>query len=80
MPSPGTLYFTSLDGGMLCRDCEPAWTEKCGVPAAAWSWLCGRGGGDTGCGAAWRILDYHLAHLMQRALPLARMYLAATGR
>ncbi len=38
------------------------------------------GGMESGVAGAWRVLDYHLSHLMQKPLPLARMYRAAADR
>jgi len=75
-PSEG-LFFSSLEGGLVCRDCEPAHTEKRSVPDIARAWLV-RGDGDAnGTRPAFEILDYHLSHLMGKRHPLSKMVLTA---
>jgi DNA repair protein RecO (recombination protein O) len=78
MPCPGEVHFSSLEGGLVCRDCEPVHTEKVGVEPTLVDWLVSRRG-DAGPPArsAWVLFDYHLTHLMGRPLPIGRMYLAA---
>jgi hypothetical protein len=71
------LHFSALEGGLICRDSEPAYTEKRGLPRAARAWLVAGSGPPPGLRPAFEILDYHLTHLLGRALPLSRMYLAA---
>lgn len=71
--SPGhRWYFSSHQGGLLCRDCEPAYVEKRSVTPAVLALLRGRrharAAATTG---AFDILNYHLAHLMGRAPLLA---------
>ena len=80
LPATGALYFSSFEGGVLCRDCEGARTEKYEVPRVALPWLCG-GRGETGAlREAYLTLDYHLAHLMGKRHPLAESLLAACRR
>jgi recombinational DNA repair protein (RecF pathway) len=79
-PLPGRLHFSSFEGGLLCRDCEPARAEKYEVAPAAVDWLRGLAGSPAGLCPAFLTLDYHLAHLLGRRLPLARMLLTACDR
>lgn len=83
-PSPPItdLCFSSFDGGLICRDCEAARSEKRGVPRDALAWLRGEAehasvGAPAGLKPAFEILDYHLTHLMGHAHPLSRMYASA---
>jgi len=69
------LHFSSCEGGLVCRDCEAAHTEKRGVPAAALPWLTGAVGDETGLAHAFAILDYHIAHLVGKPVTLGRTYL-----
>jgi len=75
MPTRGDICFSSHDGGLLCRDCEGSRTEKLHVGRGVLSWLAGRAGARPDALEAYRILDYHLSHLMGRPLPLGRMFL-----
>ena len=79
VPFPGEIHFTSLEGGLLCRDCEGARAEKRGVSLSALPWLRGVGGESPGLRAAFDVLDYHLSHLMGKPHPLGRMLLQACG-
>ncbi len=77
--SPDTscdVYFSSLEGGVLCRDCEAGRTEKRLLRSplnvfASWALT-------EGChsAAAFDVLDYHIAYAMGRE-PVARTHLAA---
>jgi DNA repair protein RecO (recombination protein O) len=67
-----TWYFSSHQGGLLCRDCEPAYVEKRQVPPAVLQAL----GNPAAAGTAadrgvFELLNYHLSHLMGRAPLLA---------
>ncbi len=73
---PG-VHFSSFEGGLLCRDCEPARTEKYEVPAAALDWLRNGAGADRAATPAYRTLDYHLSHIMGRRHPLGAALLNA---
>ncbi len=65
----GPVYFSSFEGGLLCRDCEPARTEKRQVNPASLAAL--RGESSAAGVGAFDILNYHLGHLMGRAPLLA---------
>jgi DNA repair protein RecO (recombination protein O) len=73
-PSEG-LHFSALEGGLICRDCEPAHLEKRGVPKRARDWLVRGDGEPGGLRSAFELLDYHLAHLMGKRHPLSKMVL-----
>ena len=67
-------YFSSFEGGMLCRHCEAGRVEKREVAANALAALTGikpsaPGAGRPSGGAvgAFDVLDYHISHLMGRA-------------
>ncbi len=64
----GAAYFTSREGGLLCRDCEPARVEKRRVERAALEAL--REPGAPAAPAAVRgafdLLDYHLSSISGR--------------
>ena len=77
MPTAGDIHFSSLEGGLLCRDCEPARAEKLGVDRRALGWLRGRTGDGAGLRRAYQTFDYHLSHLMGRPHPLGKAYLAS---
>ncbi len=75
--SDGDLYFSSLDGGALCRDCESARSEKYAVNRATLA-LMNEPEGDGGSAmAAFNVFDYHLSHLMGKPNPLLRMLKSA---
>jgi len=75
VPPTGDVYFSSFEGGLLCRDCEAARSEKYLIHSAGRSLLAGDRGSDSGERVALAVLDYHLAHLMGRRLPLGRTLL-----
>jgi DNA repair protein RecO (recombination protein O) len=77
LPAAGDLHFSSLEGGLICRDCEPAHTEKISADPRLVDWLRSPTDEPALARAAFVLLDYHLSHLMGRAHPLGRMYLAA---
>lgn len=59
------LYFSSRQGGAICRDCEPAAIEKRRLPAAARPQ--GSRPDDTAAtAAAFDLLDYHITEIMAR--------------
>ena len=77
------IYFSTQEGGILCRHCEPGHVEKRALSDSALRTLraavdrqtgttCDQsrtpGGGYVG---VFDILDYHLAHLMGRPSSLA---------
>lgn len=66
-------HFSSFEGGMVCRHCEPHQVEKRQVSAATLAWV--RTGPDERIGpvptaqppvGAFSLLNYHLSHLMGR--------------
>ncbi|MFQ5491438.1 MAG: DNA repair protein RecO [Phycisphaerae bacterium] len=72
------VYFSSLEGGLVCRDCEGALAEKRQVPAAIVPVLSGvQGAGTEVCGPVFELLNYHLAHLMGRRPQLAEALLSS---
>lgn len=57
------IHFSARRGGLLCRDCEPAYVEKRQVDPAALPLLTGAAGpaGDAAnVASAFDLLDYHL--------------------
>ncbi|MFH0981144.1 MAG: DNA repair protein RecO [Planctomycetota bacterium] len=77
----GELWFSSFEGGLLCRDCEAGFAEKRLVDQRALSLI--REPTGSGCPAfsweaAFDVLNYHLAHLMGRE-PLLAPKLAPLG-
>ena len=74
------VHFSSLEGGLLCRDCEAARVEKRRVEPAALALL---GGGGAASAGAWRaafdLLNYHISHLTGRR-PLLADKLLPAGR
>ncbi len=77
-------HFSSLEGGMICRNCEPGKVEKWEVTPAILDTV--RGWADHGLGpagmsardkargslgGAFGVLNYHIAHLMGRQPRLA---------
>ena len=71
------MYFSSHEGGLLCRDCEPARVEKRLVTAghAALSGAAIASGADVA--GIFDLFNYHIAHLIGRepaaAEPLGRL-------
>lgn len=77
---PG-LYFSSFEGGLLCRDCEGTYQEKRQVAAGVLPLL--RGAAESGpdlWAAAFDLLNYHVSHLMGRAPLLADKLVASRSR
>jgi DNA repair protein RecO (recombination protein O) len=73
-----TLYFSSRQGGLLCRDCEPAAVEKRRVDPAAVALLRrvsteqhSRIAAEPGWRGAFDVLDYHLTETMARPARLS---------
>lgn len=64
---PGPLYFSSRQGGAVCRDCEPAMIEKRRIrPAVAQALMAGVLSDKAIALEAFNLLDYHLAEIMAR--------------
>lgn len=74
----GPLYFSSREGGAICRDCEPAMIEKRRIPPAVAEWL-GNGASAEAVTilAAFDLLDYHLTEIMSRPPKVGRLLRAA---
>ena len=70
----GDIYFSSFDGGLLCRDCEAVRMEKRLVTASTEALRTGRFQTDADLGGAFDLFNYHISHLMGRS-PAAHRYL-----
>ncbi len=75
------VYFSSSAGGLLCRDCEPAATEKIPVPPAALAGIAALLAADAGkrprlpegqAHAVNAVLAYHVSYQIGRPLRTAR--------
>lgn len=79
------IYFSSREGGAICRDCEPAIVEKRRLEPRVASWLSTLRDADQTSGvdaaspsrggtAEWALdlLDYHLTQLMGRPAKLSK--------
>ena len=76
------VYFSSSQGGLLCRNCEPAATEKYAVGPAALSALGALAAAEAGkkaqlaerqAAAANALLAYHMQYQLGRPLKSARL-------
>ena len=66
------VYFSSREGGTICRDCEPNHVEKRRIdPAAARALMAERMGSPREAAAAFGLLDYHLTEIVGRPLRLS---------
>ncbi len=63
----GDVYFSSFEGGVLCRDCEPARVEKRLVKLSLEVLRDNTFGNDSDLMAAFDLFNYHISHLMGRA-------------
>lgn len=91
MGAGATWYFSSRQGGLLCRDCEPAHAEKRRVDrpsldalrAIAAAVNGGSGGGPAAAPAAgpaaFELLDYHLTETLAKPSRVTASLRAATG-
>ena len=67
------VYFSSREGGTICRDCEPSAVEKRRVNPASLAWLAKDCAGEPqSADAVFDLLDYHLAHVMGRPARLSK--------
>ncbi len=78
-------HFSSLEGGMICRNCEPGQVEKWELSPSTLRILRahrrGRPGSISGSLAgAFGVLNYHIAHLMGREPLLAARLLPTAQR
>ena len=68
------LYFSSRQGGAVCRDCESAIIEKRRIdPALARAFSVGHWRDDDQAAAGFDLLDYHLTETMSRPAKLSGM-------
>lgn len=73
----GLTHFSSHQGGMICGQCEPSQRETRQVSASTWNAL--RGTGEPGSPLGpFRLLNYHISHLMGRAPRLASKLLSTS--
>ncbi len=70
------VYFTSHEGGLLCRDCEVSYVEKRQVSPGAIRVLLGGLVDDSLAGEVFDLLNYHISHLMHKEPRLAKFVLA----
>ena len=63
----GAVYFSSHQGGAICRDCEGAIVEKRRVTRAALGHILGsENKTPPGAWEAFELMDYHMTHIMSR--------------
>jgi DNA repair protein RecO (recombination protein O) len=68
--SSDLTHFSSFEGGMVCRHCEPAQVEKVAVSSKTQRALGGRDEAGSLAGS-FGVMNYHIAHLMGREPLLA---------
>jgi len=74
------VYFSSRQGGAICRDCEPAMVEKRRVSPEVLRLLSNAGAsGLKQSGEAFDLMDYHLREIMGKAARLSAPLRAALG-
>lgn len=74
------LYFSSRQGGAICRDCEPAMVEKRQIaPQVAAGFARDGTVSASQSAAAFDVLDYHLREIMARPAKLSSALRAALG-
>jgi len=71
------VYFTSHEGGLLCRDCEASHVEKRRASPSVIRVLSGGPIDDPPAGELFALLNYHISHLMHKEPRLAKFVLAA---
>ncbi len=72
-------HFSSLEGGMICRHCEPVQVEKREVGPLTRARLANRAEASDPV-PVFDLLDYHLSHLMGRAPKLSESLLPKPQR
>ncbi|MEE9295726.1 MAG: DNA repair protein RecO [Phycisphaerae bacterium] len=70
----GDIYFSSFEGGLLCRDCEPARVEKRLVTISHQGLVAGSFATDADLCGAFDLFNYHISHVMGRP-PAAHQHL-----
>ncbi len=68
-------HFSSFEGGMICRNCQPRHLEKKRLLPATLDALLNQPTEDT-CVGAFKTLNYHISHQMGKEPALARKLLA----
>lgn len=76
----GDVYFSSFEGGLLCRDCEPSRVEKRLVRVAPDVLSGGAPSSDADVAGVFDVLNYHVSHLMGRAPAAAAFFEGPSGR
>jgi DNA repair protein RecO (recombination protein O) len=80
-PAYRAAYFSAHQGGLVCRDCEPALVEKRRIPAAVLTALRERRFDDPAATTgAFDLLDYTIAHATGKPTRLADALRKAAGR
>jgi DNA repair protein RecO (recombination protein O) len=70
-----TLYFSSHQGGAICRDCEPAMVEKRRVSRSSLAVIHGsEKETPPNVWEAFELMDYHITHIMSRPPRLSKMF------
>jgi DNA repair protein RecO (recombination protein O) len=75
-----SVYFSSRQGGFLCRDCEVGSVEKRSVEFATLERVATGGVTAQSAAAVFDLLDYHISHLMGKQPKLADYVLPARQR
>jgi len=76
----GLLYFSSREGGAICRDCEPAMVEKRRIPPPVARALAQETFGDKSIAVqAFDLLDYHFTELLSHPPRTSRPLRQALG-
>lgn len=73
------VYFSSRQGGAVCRDCEPSMVEKRRVTADELAILEGSAGDGAALGRVFDLLDYHLREIMGKPARLSGPFRLAMG-
>jgi DNA repair protein RecO (recombination protein O) len=71
-------YFSSHEGGLLCRDCEAAFVEKLEVAPDTLRGLIGQPDAVS-APSAFGVLNYHISHLMGRAPLTGELVIPSRG-
>lgn len=66
-----SMYFSSHEGGLLCRDCEGSYVEKRLVSAGAIRAVWGGQISESTAVEVFDVLNYHISHLMHKEPKLA---------
>ncbi len=72
-------HFSSFEGGMICRTCEPEQAEKHEVSKPTWAALAGRAEPASHVGP-FSLMNYHIAHMLGKQPLLAGKLLSGHRR